>query len=168
VTLVTKTLLDGTILPDVRKDLLNVADFINRGWSVIPLRFRSKRPALPSWLEFQKRHATFEEIDGWAQTLPVMNVGIVTGMVSQLIVIDADSDEAMAWALENMPHCDLRVRTAKGVHLYYACARPIKTKVRTTYHGTKLEIDIKATGGYVVAPGSVHPSGHVYTREGEW
>ena len=42
----------------------------------------------------------------------------------------------------------------------------MRNKCRVKYQGETLDIDIRADGGYVVAPGSVHPNGHIYTREG--
>ncbi len=42
----------------------------------------------------------------------------------------------------------------------------MKNKVRVKCDGEQLEIDIRADGGFVVAPGSVHESGFTYLREG--
>jgi hypothetical protein len=157
----TITLADGTRLPDCRRDLLNIADLQGRGWSVIPLLPQSKKPSEP-WLEFQHRHPTIDELERWFSN-PGFNVGIVTGRISQLFVIDADTPEAVAWVMANLPACDLRVRSTHGVHFYYPYdfTRPIRNKV-----GIRDRIDVRGEGGYVVAPGSVLPNGHIYTREG--
>ncbi len=151
-----------------RPDLMNVGDLWGRGWSVIPLRPRDKRPSLASWAPYQKRLPTFEELEQWFLTAPTANVGIVTGIVSGIFVLDCDSPEAMAWAEEHLPPCGMRVRTAKGLHLYYPYSgdRLAKNKVRTRFAGRQLELDVRADGGYVVGPGSTHPSGAIYTREG--
>jgi Bifunctional DNA primase/polymerase, N-terminal len=42
----------------------------------------------------------------------------------------------------------------------------MRNKARIKYQGEPLEIDIRADGGYVVGPGSVHPNGHLYVRAG--
>jgi hypothetical protein len=164
--LVTVTLADGTILPDCRPDLLNVGDLFARGWSVIPLKPHSKIPAV-KWEPYQRRLATLEELEKWF-TAPGFNVGIVTGGISKIFVVDADTPAAMAWAEEHLPPCDLRVRTAAGCHLYfpYSGDRPMRNKCRIKYQGEQLSIDIRAEGGYVVGPGSIHPSGFVYERVG--
>lgn len=54
------------------------------------------------------------------------------------------------------------------MHLYYPYSgdRPMRNKCRVKYQGETLDIDFRAEGGYVVAPGSTHPNGHIYTREG--
>jgi putative DNA primase/helicase len=140
-----------------------------RGWSIIPVQYKSKLPAV-RWEPYQKRLATLDELERWF-THPPFIVGIVTGKVSGLFVVDADSPAALQWAFEHLPPCNLRVRTAKGLHLYYPYSgdRPMRNKVRVKCDGKALEIDIRADGGYVVGPGSVHESGFTYQREGsEW
>ena len=63
---------------------------------------------------------------------------------------------------------ELRVQTAKGIHHYYPYSgdKPMRNKVRVRFDGRQIDVDIRAEGGYVVAPGSVHPNGHIYEREG--
>lgn len=161
------SLADGTVLAGCRPDLLSLGDLLARGWSVIPVRFRSKIP-LVRWEAYQKRHATVDELEQWFTRSP-FNVGVVTGRISGIFVVDADSIAALEWAREHLPPCELRVRTAKGLHLIYPYSgdKPMRNKVRVKFGGEQLAIDIRADGGYVCAPGCVHESGHVYTREGE-
>jgi putative DNA primase/helicase len=162
------TLPDGTSLPGCRPDLLNVGDLWARGWSLIPLKPRDKSPAIPSWTAYQHRPASYDQLETWFAPPRGWNVGVVTGRVSGIFVIDCDSPDALQWAEEHLPPCDLRVRTAKGVHLYlpYSGDRPMRNKVRVRFGGRPLDLDFRAEGGYVVGPGSTHPSGHFYTREG--
>lgn len=63
--------------------------YLARGWSAIPIEPRGKRP-LVSWLEFQGRLASGAEVMRWFRRWPEANVGIVTGAVSGLIVLDVD------------------------------------------------------------------------------
>jgi len=119
------------------------------------------------WEQYQHRLATLEELEAWF-TKPGFNVAIVTGTISKIFVVDVDSEAAVAWATEKLPPCDLRVRTSQGLHWYYPYSgeRPMRNKCRVKYQGETLDIDFRAEGGYVVGPGSVHESGHIYTREG--
>lgn len=64
-------------------------EYLRRGWSVIPIRPHDKRPAI-RWLEYQHRLASEDEIKEWYQRLPDGNVGIVTGVLSGLVVLDID------------------------------------------------------------------------------
>lgn len=148
--------------------LANLGDLWGRGWSLIPLEPRGKRPVISSWLEFQSRTATFVELEQWFFGKR-LNIGIVMGHVSGMFVLDADTPEAIDWAERNLPASDLRVRTAKGMHLYYPLSADSSLKNKTRIRvgsGDRIGLDVRAQGGYVCGPGSVHASGFVYTREG--
>src|SRR5437899_640064 len=107
----------------------DVARFLlSRGFSVFPvppprpgvLSGRpgdGKVPAL-AWSEFQKRLATEAEIACWFD-VPPMNIAIVTGALSDAVVVDADSPEALSWCVRNLPRTPWQVKTSKGFHLFY-------------------------------------------------
>ena len=58
-------------------------------WSVVPMVRKSKQPLVP-WLEFQQRRATPEEIRDWFRRWPEANIAVVTGAISNIVVIDID------------------------------------------------------------------------------
>jgi hypothetical protein len=107
-----------------------------------------------------------EQIKKWWAKESVLpsNIGVVTGGESGLVVVDVDGDEGFE-ALGKERIEDLKnesvpcVRTGRGFHYYFKSAIPIKTKP-----GFVNKVDIKADGGYVVAPPSLHISGRRY----EW
>ncbi len=122
---------------------------------------REKWPKTPrvKWHDYQ--HAAVPDVimQGWLRNWPDCNWAILTG--KELVVIDADSDEAMAWVESGAITRPQRwVDTSKGRHYYYA--RNPSLEVRNSVG--KAKIDIRGYGGYVVAPGSVHASGVVYTE----
>ncbi len=135
-----------------------------RGWSVIPVEAGGKRPLVP-WLEFQQRVATNEEIASWFGRWREANVGIVTGQVSRLLVVDVDPQHGGAESLAAMERAQgalprtLEVHTGGGGrHLYFAYPS-VRLHNRV---GIRPGIDLRCEGGYVVAPPSVHPSGARY------
>jgi len=133
-----------------------------RGWSVIPLRPRDKRPALSSWQEYQQSRATEEAIRSWWERWPDANLGIVTGAVSGLVVLDLDGPEAVAFAKERSVPKTPTVATGKGYHLYFAHpGHPVPNAARLAEFADG-GLDVRGDGGYVVAPPSVHPSGRRY------
>jgi hypothetical protein len=137
-----------------------------RGLSIIPVEPGGKLP-LVEWKQFQTRRATPDELrQAFAEE---RNIGVVTGSVSRIVIVDADSTEAEAWALRELPRTPWRVRTARGLHLYYQHPGiPVRNKARLTTKNGALALDVRGDGGFVVGPGSVHASGAAYRPEGDW
>jgi len=133
--------------------------YLDRGFSIIPLRPRDKRPLIP-WKEYQDRRATQEEMAEWF-TAGENNIGIVTGRISGLVVVDFDTAEATDLArAQNFPLTPF-VKTGRGCHGYCLYRDGIRNfQKRDDLPG----IDLRGDGGYVAAPPSTHENGTVY----EW
>ncbi|NPV52638.1 MAG: AAA family ATPase [Firmicutes bacterium] len=132
--------------------------YCRRGWSVIPLRPKDKKPAIPSWEPYQKRRATEEQVRHWWQGDSSFNIGIVTGAVSGICVLDIDGPQGReavkGLALPPTP----TVETGKGWHCYFKHpGGPVQNAVGLLPH-----VDLRGDGGYVAAPPSIHPSGRQY------
>ena len=89
------------------------------------------------------------------------NIGVVTGVVSEVVVVDVDSDGARPLVERTCgwPRT-VTARTAKGWHLWFRYPGTTRNGVRRA--GAAL--DVRGDGGYVVVPPSMHPSGTAY----EW
>lgn len=140
--------------------------YAERGWLVFPLYPRSKKPIKDEnlQLEYGFKDASNERntVLQWWQGVPNANIGLATG--DPFDVLDIDGPQSVS-ALQDVLGKDYRhhgpvVTTGKGKHLYFA-ALP-NGRNRAGLLGGKL--DYRGTGGYVVAPPSIHPSGRVY----EW
>ncbi len=128
------------------------------GFSIIPLREKGKEPAISTWKPNSTSRATSEEITKWFMTFPQNNVGIVTGSISNLVVVDIDGPEGEESAKQLGLFSPVQVFTGKGRHLYYKHpGGAISNSVRK-YPG----LDVRGDNGYVVAPPSVHPMGGQY------
>jgi len=133
--------------------------YASLGFSVIPLITRGKKPAIKSWTEYQKRHATSNELEEWFGNGSKNNIGIVTGEISNIDVIDLDSQDAVQYAEDHNFPTTPSVKTGKGFHYYYKH----KDGVRNFQKRDDLPgIDLRGEGGYVVAPPSIHASGQQY------
>jgi hypothetical protein len=138
-----------------------------RGWSVIPIKAGAKRPVV-RWEPFQNRLPTREEVEGWFRRWPEANLGIVTGAVSGLVVLDIDPRHGGEDSLTQLEvdHAALpetvEVMTGGGGrHLYFAHpGGSVPNKV-----ALMPGIDLRGDGGLVVAPPSLHPSGKRYFWE---
>jgi len=140
--------------------------YLARGWSVLPLRPPDKRPLIP-WGYLQNERPSEDDIAEWFRRWPHANIGIVTGEISNLIVLDVDPKHGGDTALERL---ERRYRPLSatveavtgggGRHLYFAHPGGL-TRNRV---GLAQGIDLRGDGGYIVAPPSTHPSGGLY----EW
>ena len=143
----------------VSKTTLDYAlEYLHKGYSVIPITYKGKTP-ISSWQEYQKRHPTTEELYKWFST-GNSNIAIITGKISNLVVVDIDDNNAYRWAQENFDTDTLTVKTSRGYHLYYRY--PQNAQISNTVHFNNYKIDIRGDGGYVVAPPSIHENGSQY------
>ena len=126
------------------------------GWSVIPLKPKSKEPLIP-WRELQRRRLTEREIIEIFERHPDANVGVITGKVSQLLVLDADSPSVVKRL--GSPLTPI-AETSRGRHYYFQLP---DARIRSITHIAD-GLDLRAEGGYVVTPPSLHPTGKRY----EW
>lgn len=136
-------------------------------FSVIPIRPRSKKPALSTWEEYQTRRPTPEELRTWFGA-GRGNLAIVCGAVSGIGVIDTDSAEAEEWARKFLTDTPLKTKTHRGWHRFYSSSGAVRNKVHIKTGIPGVEPDVRGDGGYVLAPGSVHPDGTIYLAEGRW
>ena len=130
------------------------------GFSLIPLKPRDKTP-LTGWRAYQKLRAAHSDVAAWFKATPNANVGVVTGAISGLVVLDLDSEDAIAEAERLGLPDTIMVRTGKGRHIYF---RHPGGKIANRA-GFLPGMDIRGDGGYIVGPGSIHPSGASYTWE---
>jgi putative DNA primase/helicase len=127
------------------------------GWCPIPIKRGSKQAALGKLAPYLERPATAEELRSWDWP----GVGIVTGQVSDVLILDVDGPEGEAELQRHGHPPTAMVRTPSGgLHLYFKHPEQhVRTGIRVAPG-----LDVKAAGGYVVAPPSVGPNGKPY----EW
>ena len=139
-------------------------DYLARGWSVVPVVPRAKRPMVP-WRAFQKRRPREDEVRKWFTRWPDANVSVVTGALSGLVVLDVDPRHGGAQALAAietrhgaLPQTVESVTGGGGRHVYFAHpGGEVRNRV-----GLAPGIDLRGDGGTIVAPPSIHPSGNPY------
>jgi hypothetical protein len=127
-------------------------EYCVRGYSVMPLR-ADKRPMLRSWKEFQTKKPDDIQVEKWWSSTPDANIGIITGAISGITVIDVDAYKPGGTTIDAFPET-FTVKTGNGgYHLYY------KYQPGLTISANKYPqfpgVDIRSDGGYVVAPPSV-------------
>ncbi len=156
-------------------DLLQAAlSYYERHWSVIPVHGvikgrctcgkpecdkPGKHPRI-SWKDYQHQRADELQIIQWWEQWPDSNIGIVTGKISQLVVVDIDGpkgEESLREAGLEHFRAPTVLTGGGGRHLYCWYSEQARTGA-----GILPKVDVRADGGFVVAPPSVYISGKVY------
>lgn len=157
--------------------LRSALTYHNEGLCCIPIVYRDKKPALPTWEEYHTRMSTPAELKGWFGNGKQYNLGIVHGPVSDNYVsIDLDNDtgifEAIGVVFPDMVkgrveqsgslkgyHIPLKLKTLPDFGHDHKQDRPRGNKTWKTLVGV---VNIRARFCQTLCPPSLHPSGHRY------
>lgn len=138
-----------------------------RGWHVFPVKHKDKAPLTRTG--FKEATVSEDQIRKWWQQWPDANIGIATGTISGILVVDIDprnrgDEEIELLAIENGWWVDTKtVKTGgNGTHYYFKCETAFAC-VNGLWDG----VDIKADGGYVVAPPSITENKYVWIEPEE-
>lgn len=137
--------------------LLNAAlAYTARGWHVFPLAPGKKKPAISKeegGRGFYDAVTDEATIRAWWQRWPQANIGIRTGRKSGLVVIDVHPRHGGDVSRLDLPPTLMARTPGGGWHLYYRHPGgwvPCDNKGKLGPG-----IDVRADGGYVVAPPSI-------------
>jgi hypothetical protein len=137
-------------------------EYAGRGLPVFPCNGKLPRTEHG----FQDASTDTEAVLAWWTRWPEANIGIPTGAASGLVVLDVDVQHGGAGALAELerkhgklPRAPEVLTGGGGKHLYFA--HPGR-EVRNSAGKLGPGLDVRADGGYVIAPPSLHPSGRPY------
>ena len=150
-------------------DILAAAlEYLDLGFSVMPIRPGPEKKPYCAWKVFQSELPTEDQVYEWWDRWPKANVAIITGSISGIFVVDADGEIGARWVTENLPKTAVYTKTGRdsGCHCFYRLPAGVVVPNAT---GWRPKVDIRGEGGYVIAPPSIHHTGRVYEfifREG--
>jgi hypothetical protein len=155
------------------------------GWSVIPCHHplpdyecscgtedcddRGKHPRV-GWAAFQQERASRDQIRSWWYRWPDANIGVITGAISRLVVLDIDLAHGGEASLEELeerfgrqPETVTALTGGGGRHFFYEHpGGEAEVRGGSNYMPG---IDIRGDGGLIIAPRSLHASGQHYEWE---
>ena len=146
-----------------RKDF--ALSLVEEGFMVLPSCRKTKKPltlgAKSEWLEYKRRDFYEGEFAELCEKHFDQNFGLI--IPGGLIIVDADTQDAVQWCTAHLPYTPRRVVTGKGKHFYYTVDSQIapETKFRVN------DIDILTPGNFLVAPRSIHQNGKTYLEESD-
>jgi hypothetical protein len=132
--------------------------YLGYGWSIIPMIPGTKRALVP-WIQYRQEFVDAEMLATWRRKFPRASIAIVTGPISDLIVLDVDGPEGEKTLAMNEPigHTPI-VETRKGRHFYLKHPGfDVRNRARFLPG-----LDIRGDRGLAVAPPSVRSDGGVY------
>lgn len=128
--------------------------YVSLGFKIFPLGHGSKLPAIKGGKGFKDASDDPQIIDAWARRYPKCNIAISTGEPSGIVVIDVDprnggfaSISKLAGSGNLFPACPTAKTGNGGRHMYFRLPDGLKSSKDRLGPG----IDVKSTGGYVVA-----------------
>lgn len=141
--------------------------YISLGFSVMPLGSISKDASgkkvigwpAGGWKKYQEEIASTEEVSKWN----CKNLGIVTGQVSGLLVLDADSYKSgfdpELLASFNIPITPVQETASGGRQFLFKLPKGLIIKNDVCIGSKGSGIDVRGDGGMVIAPPSTTPYG---------
>ena len=137
--------------------------YLEHGYTPVPLMRHNKVPPkeLGGWQKYREKPPSEEQVTKWFRGRDDLVVALVCG---KFIVVDADTPESVNWAEQNLPNTPLKVVTGKGMHYYYNNPENYTTYVarRTNSTDPAKLIDIRGSGGLIIAPYNIHATGAIY------
>ncbi len=131
--------------------------YAKRGFAVHPLRPRDKRPATAHGLHDATTDP--ETLRRWWADTPEANIGLAVPPGYCVLDVDGDTGRASLNG-HHLPETPCGMTGGGGLHYWFAVPEGVPATNRV---GILPGIDLRAAGGYVVAPPSVHPTGALYS-----
>jgi hypothetical protein len=144
------------------------AGLVSLGFRVFPLVPGKNLPLVKEWPKVATDDA--DVIGEWAARWPNANIGVATGEASGVMVVDLDVKDgrnglenlaALARTGKVLPPSPVALTPSGGRHLYFRAVPGVRNVVGITAagRGLALGIDVRAEGGFVVAPPSERANG---------
>ena len=133
--------------------------YIEQEWSIFPCNPNEKFTTVGGG--YKNGSSDLLKIYKWWEDSPSSNIGLVTGEVNNLVVVDIDVKDDTP-GIESLSELEvecgkfdtLTVNTPSG-GLHYYFSYPHGHSIKCSASKIKPGIDIRANGGHVVAPGSI-------------
>ncbi len=133
--------------------------YLKYGWTPMPV-WKNKVPCV-EWRELQRIGVDREQIEIWAEQYPDAQIGIVTGTISNLVVVDIDGEEGMKTfkELDDGTPTVYSKTGSGGRHYFFAMPKEEEDARLLRNFAKRRGIDLRANGGYVVVPPSHNDNG---------
>lgn len=141
----------------------NYQKYIDKGYSVIPDNYKSKKAAIKAWSDYSYKIPTSEELSSWSDYLEPKGSGIsvMLGEASGIIALDVDTDDVEILELiENiLPKSPVGKKGSKGYTYFFKYSNE-NTQI-LTFNGNCI-LEVLSNNKKTTLPPSIHPNGASY------
>jgi hypothetical protein len=139
--------------------LRKAIELCNYGFSIFPLG-KDKVPIVKKWKPYQTVRPDIDLIAYWQTKFSNPNYAIVTGQISNVYIVDFDTEESLFEILKKgeLPET-VTVKTARGYHYYFRPNSKVLRSCKKFFPG----VDFRGEGGYAMAAGSINSNGKIYS-----
>lgn len=133
--------------PDTTDILRWALSYHARGWSIIPINPRTKKPGVPTWLPYQVERPTEQQVREWFSGKYKALAVVLGGVSGNLAALDLDSEERSQWWTQTHPDLGRTLpteRTTRGLHVLFTC-EPVRTQRRV-----KEKVELLSRGSYLI------------------
>ena len=144
---------------DMATPLDAAREYVRRGWCVVPISYKQKRPVIREWEQLRLSEADLDQYFNQPA-----NVGLILGEPSgNLVDVDLDCAEAREIASNYLPATAAKSGRASAAdsHWWYIAAGA-KTVQHRDPVTRQMIAELRSTGGQTVVGPSIHPSGQQY------
>lgn len=147
----------------------------SQGFNVLPARHKDKAPIV-NWAKYQFLR-TDNLLPSWFGGSGHRNFWVMTGRMSMIVVVDCDSEAGDRWwrdRIGDAMDATAKVKTRNGHHYYFKIPDGFFKDEKSTLPSWSVHpkadddwlesFDVRADGTGVIAPPSIHETGHRY----EW
>lgn len=153
----------------MREEAIKLAEL---GIRVIPIKPGEKRPPMSQWQDKASNDIHVVN-DWWTSQYSGYGIGIATGQTKygRIFVLDVDDREEYKGSdtlhdlqekYGQLPETVTAITGTGGQHLYFYCDQDIRNDAGSRLG---LGLDIRGTGGQVLASPTIHPNGRAYQWE---
>ena len=140
----------------------NYQDYLAKGFSVIPDKYKSKAPAIKAWSDFCYKLPTEEEAAHWNQAFSESGIAVALGEASGIVALDFDAeDQEIIDLVERLlPDSPVEKKGSKGWTRFFRFVPGTQTEI-LKYNG-KVVFEILSSGKKTTLAPSIHPNGASY------
>ena len=130
-------------LDEPNENMIAALEYIKQGFSIMPIIPETKKPYV-KWKPYQKELPSEKQIKEWWTKWPDALIGMITGEISGITIVDCDSPEAIELVESYLPESlTLPISgTKNGRHYFF-----LRQLLLKTLAGVLPNVDVRNDGG---------------------